>query len=231
MKKIISTCLLLFIIAFVFSTHAQKRVTAPSDRSTTQEFRKVQFGLGLGLNSSSISADFNEFFLFTSSAKVGLNFGTYLKIRPAKIFAVQFGIQLTTKGMSGDEDPSLDFDIKINMYYLEVPVMFKFYVYEGLNIEFGPTLGILASSSFYIDDEALEDDEFTEGFMPLDVSLGLGINYEFRFGLAVGLHYDLGLFNINDEFLDNWDWDGFYYGRNDMPMKNRTLRLNVFYYF
>lgn len=228
MKKITSTSLLLFIVAFIFSTSAQKRVTAPADRSTSSEFRKVQFGLGLGLNSSSIAADFNDFYYFTSAPKLGVNFGTYLKIRPAKIFAFQFGIQISTKGMNADEDETLDFDIKINMSYLEVPIMFKFYAYKGLNIEFGPTLGILASSSFYIDDE--EWDDFSDAYLPIDISLGLGVYWEFKFGLAAGLHYDLGLTNINNEFLDNWDWE-YYYDRDDMPMKNRTLRLTVFYYF
>jgi len=229
MKKIISTCVLLFIIAFVFSTHAQKKVTAPSDRSTVQGFRKVQFGLGLGLISSTISGDFDEFFYFTSAVKVGVNFGTYLKIRPAKIFAFQFGVQLATKGMNVDEDETLDFNVKINLNYLELPIMFKFYPYKGLNIEFGPTLSILASSSFYIDDEEWED--FSDAYLPIDIGLGLGVYWEFKFGLAAGLHYDLGLTNINNEFLDNWDWEGYYYEREDMPMKNRTLRLNVFYYF
>ncbi len=220
--------LVLVLIAFIFSAHAQKRVTAPADRSTSQEFRKVQFGLGLGFNSSSIAADWDDFYLFTSAAKIGVNLGAYLKIRPAKVFAIQFGLQASSRGMNADEDEDLDFDISINMSYLEIPIMFKFYLYKGVNLEFGPNIAILATSSFYIDDEEYE--EFENGYLPLDLALGFGLNYEFSFGLAAGIHYDLGILNINDEFLDNWDWES-YYDRNDFPMRTRVFRLSVFYYF
>ncbi len=209
MKKIISTCLLLFFIAFIFSTQAQKRVTTPSDRSTAQEFRKVQFGLGLGLNASTLVADWG----INSTSQIGLNFGTYVKFRFIKLIGFQPGVQISTQGINFEED------VSINLAYIQVPIVLKIYAFRGLNFDVGPQIGVLTYAKFYnpITDEK---DDWMDMFTPVDVALRLGINYEFNFGLCITTHYNMGLTNVND--ADD---------RSEFPVKNGVFQLGVAYYF
>ena len=209
MKKIISTSFLLLIVALIFSTNAQKRVTATSDRSTAQEFRKVQFGLGLGLNASTLNADWG----FNNSAKIGLNFGTYVKFRFAKFIGLQPGVQLSTQGVNFEED------VSISLLYIQVPVVVKIYAFRGLNFDVGPQIGILTMANLY---DPVEDENV--GWMdyctPVDIALRLGINYEFNFGLCITTHYNIGLTNVNNSG-----------DRSELPIKNGVFQLGVMYYF
>ena len=209
MKKIISTCLLLFAIAFIFSTHAQKRVTAPSDRSTATEFRKVQFGLGLGLNASTLVADWT----IDSYGKIGLNFGTYVKFRFNKVVGLQPGVQLSTQGIDFEQE------VSISMLYVQVPVVVKIYAFRGLNFDVGPQIGVLTYAKL-LSGATDESEDWMDMFTPIDLALRLGINYEFRFGLAVTTHYNIGLTNVND--ADD---------RSEFPVNNGVFQLGVMYYF
>ena len=88
MKKSVLTCLLIAFISLLSISYAQKKVTAPSDRSAEPtEFRKVQFGLILGLNTSTLRADWSE----NTITHSGLNFGPYIKFRFSKLLALQPG--------------------------------------------------------------------------------------------------------------------------------------------
>ncbi|GEM_PF-2569007 len=209
MKRIISTCFLLIIVAFIFSTNAQKRVTTPSDRSTAQEFRKVQFGLGLGINASTLVADWGV----NSFGKIGLNFGTYVKFRFAKFIGLQPGVQLSTQGIDFEED------VSIFLLYIQVPVVVKIYAFRGLNFDVGPQIGVLTLANLYdpVDDENID---WMDMFTPVDMALRLGINYEFNFGLCITTHYNIGLTNVND--ADD---------RSEFSVKNGVFQLGVMYYF
>jgi len=209
MKKIISTCVLLFIIAFVFSTHAQKKVTAPSDRSTVQGFRKVQFGLGLGLNASTLIADWGV----DSYARYGLNFGTYVKFRFTKIIGFQPGVQLSTQGIN------FDYDIQISTAYIQVPIVLKIYAVRGLNFDVGPQIGVLTYAKLINPNEDTRED-WMDMFTPVDIALRLGINYEFNFGLCITTHFNMGLTNVNN--ADD---------RTELPVNNGVFQLGVAYYF
>ncbi|UCG27376.1 MAG: PorT family protein [Bacteroidales bacterium] len=227
MKKTIVFYLLFCLLAVSASVHAQKRVVIPDDRSASdQGFRKVQFGLGLGLNVASVVADWEDY--FTDGDEVGshtgINFGVYLKLRASKVFAFQPGLQYSSKGYTVGDDTSMD------MFYFCIPLQFKFYLYDELNIELGPTIGILTSAKFTVGEQDPVDFIEEDGFIPIDINLGFGLGYQFKFGLAMVLHYDLGLFNTNSYYLDYW-YDDYYYDRSDFPMKNRVFQINVLYFF
>jgi len=211
MKKSVLTCLLIVFVSLLSISYAQKRVTAPSDRSTEPtEFRKVQFGLGLGFNSSTLEADWTG---ASTSFHSGINFGTYLKFRFSKVMGLQPGIQISTQGIDLEED------FRIDLIYLQIPVVLKFYVFQGLNFDVGPQVGILTYAKFY-DSIEEESTDWKDMFIPIDVALRLGINYEFRFGLAITTHYNIGLLNVNDAE-----------DRSTFAVRNGVFQLGVLYYF
>ncbi len=207
MKKTVFTCLLFALISFTFSTYAQKRVTAPSDRSTSQEFRKVQFGLLLGLNASTLRADWSA----NTITHAGLNFGPYLKIRFIKLLALQPGIQLSTQGAAWENDE------KLSLIYMNIPIVVKFYVFRGLNLDVGPNIGLLLIGNWwnpYEEEWVSAIDDFTK----VNFDIRLGINYEFNFGLVISTHLNTGVTNINA------------YG-SEFPVNSSVFQLGVGYFF
>ena len=207
MKKIIFICFVLFCVT-LFTGYAQKRVTATESRSTEPaEFRRVQFGLILGLNTSTLRADWSE----NTVTHAGLNFGPYLKIRFIKFLGLQPGIQLSTQGASWENDE------RVSLIYMNIPVVLKFYVYRGLNLDFGPNLGLLVAGNWwnpYDEDWVSATDDFTR----TNLDLRFGINYEFNFGLVIVTHLNVGLSNINA------------YG-SGFPVKSSVFQLGVGYFF
>lgn len=77
-------------------------------------------------------------------------------------------------------------------HYLDIPVLIKFFPCNGLNVQFGPQLGIGLSLSdkwkgINNDDYSIYRDS------AVDFSLAFGLGYEFNFGVFVDARYTLGL--------------------------------------
>ena len=77
-------------------------------------------------------------------------------------------------------------------HYLDIPVLVKFFPCNGLNVQFGPQLGIGLSLSdkwkgINNDDYSIYRDS------AVDFSLAFGLGYEFNFGVFVDARYTLGL--------------------------------------
>ena len=74
----------------------------------------------------------------------------------------------------------------------DIPVLIKFFPCNGLNVQFGPQLGIGLSLSdkwkgINNDDYSIYRDS------AVDFSLAFGLGYEFNFGVFVDARYTLGL--------------------------------------
>lgn len=77
-----------------------------------------------------------------------------------------------------------DFEIS----YLRIPIMAKYYLMEGLNLQAGPVVGFKVAA----------DDEVDEVTTSTDFGLGLGGAYELSSGLFFDARYNIGLSNIID---------------------------------
>jgi hypothetical protein len=192
----------------VTDSFGQKRVTIDDSRSAgSPEFRRVQFGLILGLNTSTLRADWSE----NTTTHAGLNFGPYLKIRFIKFLGLQPGIQLSTQGASWENDE------RVSLIYMNVPVVLKFYVFRGLNLDFGPNIGFLLVGNWwdpYNEEWVSAMDDFTR----TNIDLRLGINYEFNFGLVIATHLNVGVTNINAH-------------GSSFPVNSSVFQLGVGYFF
>ena len=87
--------------------------------------------------------------------------------------------------MEGGEDAEIS--------YLRIPIMAKYYLMEGLNLQAGPVVGFKVSA----------DDVVDELTTSTDFGLGLGAAYELASGLFFDTRYNIGLSNISD--VDGFD--------------------------
>lgn len=157
----------------------------------TIQAQETQFGLKAGLNLASLTND-------TSGLKLrnAFHIGVMAEIPISELFSIQPELLYSAQGAKADGD-----QVKID--YLNLPVMFKYYVAQDVSFEAGPQIGFLLSATSEIDDQG-DIKEEVEG---LDFGLNFGLGYKMDSGLNVGVRYNLGIANIfksEDEFDDDY---------------------------
>lgn len=157
---------------------------------------QVQFSLGIkgGVNFSSINvSDVNA----TWDGRTGFHGGAFALFK-ITAFAVQPELIFSQQGSTVKFSTQ---DLDANFSYLNVPVIAKFYLPAGLNLQLGPQFGFLTSAeSDYnpITNTPQDGTDLKEFYKNSDVSLGMGIGWDLPFGLTVDARYNLGLTEIDD---------------------------------
>ena len=145
---------------------------------------------------------------------------------------------------------------KVNLTYLEVPIMFKYNVVEKLNVEFGPQIGFLigAKNNMVYTDTTIDtstngvsrdvfslslkgtkggtvsdgdEDIYYKKMKSVDLGLNFGASYDITENIFVQARYNLGLTNVN--VLDMSYLDGTRTKRGNV--KNSVFQISVGYKF
>ena len=181
MKKIILTAVAVF--GFVFANAQDTR-----------------YGFKGGLNLSNLSGDIEE-----NSTKLGFHLGGFAQIKVSDKFSIQPELLYSEQGTSFN-NVDADFngsiytgDVKLKLSYINIPVMFKFYVDKSFHFEAGPQLGILTTAKTAtkisgFDQEVKQDAK--DFFKSTDFGLNFGVGYDFTNHLFASFRYNLGLSNI-----------------------------------
>ncbi|MEA5032023.1 MAG: porin family protein [Sphaerochaeta sp.] len=135
-------------------------------------------------------------------------------------FSVQPGVYFAMKGFNTDH-PAFE-ETKVNLNYIEVPVLLKAGFPLGLPVDpyilVGPTVGVRLSSDY--EAEAAEG-ELNENIKLIDYGVTMGAGVDLDMGLSIDARFNLGLVEIGDEaaaaFGGVVDW------------KNRSVSLMVSY--
>lgn len=140
-----------------------------SSNSYSQNFKA---SLIAGLSSSQVSGD-----NLAGFDKAGLLFGSAIGLRFSDKFSSQFEIIYVEKGSRKNANPDKnDFTAyKLNLNYIEVPVLIRYHVKPRITLEAGPSLGVLISSK--------EEDQYgpfinPRPFNKTETSLAGGVNYK-----------------------------------------------------
>lgn len=163
--------------------------------------QEIQFGVKGGLNFASISGD--------NTGGIGsvtsFNFGLVTEIPISEKFSFQPELMYSGQGYGIDHNT-------VELNYLNLPLMGKYYVSKGLSLEAGPQIGYLLSAK---DDNM----DLKDSFNTVDFGVNLGVGYKLDNGLNFGARYNIGLSDINnvEGFTDK--------------NKNGTLQVSVGYFF
>lgn len=167
----------------------------------------ANIGIKGGVNAYTIKGDNSASFDFDT--KTSFHLGLIGHIHIANQFALQPELVYSVQGAQSGQD------VKVNLNYINVPVMFQYMFDNGFRLQAGPQLGFLASAKSKVNNNQIDVKDDFEG---MDLGLGLGASYvnpATNFG--VDLRYNIGLSNINKAGSTN------YY--------NRGLQAGVFYLF
>lgn len=142
----------------------------------------IDLGIKVGANFANIT-DASNF-----DSKTGFVAGAFLGLKFSEKFAIQPELLYSQQGAKLDGG---DFDLS----YVNIPIMFKYYLVQGLNIQAGPQFG------FVVDDKIsgvfgdIGDNIETNDF---DTTGVVGLGYDFPLGIRVDARYNFGLTEVAD---------------------------------
>lgn len=167
--------------------------------------------LDLGLKAGANFSNFSDAKDLDLSSKTGLQIGAFAAVRMGDI-AIQPEILYSQQGAKFKSK-----DVDLN--YVNVPVMFKYYIINSLNIQAGPQFG------FVVDDNISKVfSEIGNGVKSnkFDLSGLVGIGLDLPFGIRLDGRYNFGLSKALKAESD---------GIVDTSAKNNVFTISVGYSF
>jgi hypothetical protein len=176
--------------------------------TTSATAQHVNIGIKGGVNVYNINNDNNVNY----DSKIGFNVGflghihlaKQLAFQPELVYSAQ-GAKFTTAGI----------DTKLNLGYLNVPLLIQYMFDNGFRLQAGPQIGFLLAAKAKTGDVEID---IKDNLKKVDFALGAGIGYVHpSTGFGVDARYNVGLSNINDN--------------TTVKSYNRGLQVGVFYLF
>ncbi|PIB37035.1 hypothetical protein BFP72_17305 [Reichenbachiella sp. 5M10] len=180
----------------------------------------VDAGVKGGMNFSTLIQ--NE--IDDQDMRLGWQAGFYSKIRTGERFFVMPEILFSTKGVKYDYDVlGSSGDLKLNLYYIDVPVMFGFHLTEHLALEVGPYGSYLVDAGYKASGDDLndQDDLDRDNFKSFDYGLAGGLSYQLE-SFMVGARYNYGLAEIAESDLADFTLEN---SRNSVAQLYVAFRL------
>ena len=190
----------------------------------------ITFGAKAGINIANLDvtdANIDSRTSFHLGVTAEFEISDTFSIQPELLYSAQGATESDTYEDSFIRSVS-ESEWKLN--YIQIPIMAKFYVSEGLSLEAGPQIGFLASAE--VDSDSTETSLFDgssvstsstvdakEIVKSVDFGLNFGLGYKLDSGLNFALRYNLGLSNIYDV------------SESTVKIKNRVFQLSVGYTF
>lgn len=139
---------------------------------TTVFSQSLDLGIKLGANFANISDVSNM------SSKTGFQGGAFAALKFQKV-AVQADVLYSQQGAK------FKFG-KFDLDYVNVPIVVKYYLVQGLNVQVGPQFG------FLVNDDVAEGET-----KDMDISGVAGLGYDLPFGIRVDARYNFGLTDVS----------------------------------
>ncbi|MDC6389989.1 porin family protein [Maribacter sp. PR1] len=162
----------------------------------------MRFGAKAGFNISSLGGDAN----LSYDPKAGFHVGGVLEIPFSDELMIQPEALISLQGSGGF------FQDDLNFWYLNVPVMAKYNVWDELYVEAGPYLGLLLSNN--VDRNISGTGASFDNTNGLDLGLGIGAGYRLDENFYFQIRYSTGFINVIE----------------DVNSKNRVFAVSAVYF-
>lgn len=174
-----------------------------------------RFGPKVGINLANISNSDNVSNDSDGKYKMGIHLGAVGEMQITDLLGFQ--VELLYSGQ-GFRFKALNGKVQARVNYLNVPVLVKFRVWEGLSLEAGPQFGIACNAKTRLKSgDTVIKTKFNDDLNRFDLSLSLGMSYELFTGIIASARYNVGLTNVFDK-----DWVG-------STNKNSVFQFSVAY--
>ncbi len=168
----------------------------------------VNLGVKGGLNLYNIHNDNGAEY----DSKAGFHLGLLGHIHISKKFAIQPELVYSQQGAKYTTSGA---ETKVDLGYVNIPVMFQYMFENGFRIEAGPQLGIMVNAESETNNVEID---LNDNLAAIDFALGAGLGWiHTPSGFGVDARYNFGLTNINEN--------------SSVKASNRGFQLGVFYQF
>ncbi|WP_034258062.1 porin family protein [Altibacter lentus] len=169
----------------------------------TANAQEVKLGVKAGVNFAKLTGDAVE----DADGRTGFHLGGVVEIPVSETFAVQPEVLYSQQGLQQETDFFGDtLETKLKLDYINVPVMAKYYVTDGLSIEAGPQFGFNVKAETEISVEGDSDGDEIEGTTDVsdsvsgfDLGLGGGLAYQLNNGVFFQARYMFGISNVDED--------------------------------
>ncbi|MCC8088335.1 MAG: PorT family protein [Rikenellaceae bacterium] len=202
MKKL----LLLFVFTAIVSAVSAQDYYARDGRFS----KKFRYGVTGGLNVTGVSH------VDDSEAKASIFAGVFAEFKLGRIVGIQPEVIYSRQGWHSHVNDTKTWH---RLNYINIPVLVKLYLIDGLSLDLGPQFGILLNAKAKMKlpdgDKVKRDIDHVKGG---DISFDMGLTYNFRSNVFVNARYNLGLTdNLKHNSGDNFS--------------NRVFQLGIGYAF
>lgn len=179
----------------------------------SQSMAQVEVSLGLKGGANFASVDVSDA-RATWNNKTGFHGGAFGLIKITKI-AIQPELIFSQQGSKVNFNGQ---DLNANFSYLNVPILLKFYLAAGLNLQVGPQFGFLTSaeSDYNPLTQSAQNTDIKDYYKNSDVSVGLGLGWDLPLGITLDARYNLGVTEIQND-------------ANLQAAKNQVFQLSLGY--
>jgi len=142
------------------------------------------FGAKAGLNLANVTGDVSD-----NSMLTAFHVGVVADFEISDEFSFQPELVYS---MQGTKISVLGTDFNVNFNYLNLPLLAKYEVAEGISVLAGPQIGFLMTA---------ENDgtDIKDNYKGVDFGFDLGAAYELESGMFFDLRYNIGLSNMVDD--------------------------------
>ena len=187
----------------------------------------VKFGVKGGLNYATLSGDIAE-----TDGIIGFAVGGFLNVKINEKFAFQPELLYSTQGTAEKSTETIsgatiNEEGRLELAYMNIPLMFRVNVTEAFTFEAGPQIGFLLSARD-AEKETITNsggstviessDDVKDNLNTTDFGLNFGLGYDLTKNLNAGLRYNVGLNDISKN-TDNY------------TIKNSVFTLAIGYTF
>ena len=176
--------------------------------TATAKAQNVNFGVKGGLNiyniNNSNGAKYDNLLGFNLGLIGHIHLAKQLALQPELVYSAQ-GAKFTTAGV----------ETKLQLGYINVPILFQYMFDNGFRLEAGPQVGFLVNAKTKRPNLTTD---IKDNIKKVDVGLGAGIGYvNPTSGFGIDARYNLGLTNINEN--------------SSVKSTNNGFQVGLFYLF
>ena len=189
---------------------------------------------GVGAMLSNVpKLDFGDGLKLDKTAMGGVLIGAEFEYQLTDMFSMAAGVNYSMQGSAWKDDNVLlggvkykIKDTKVELGYINVPVVVNAYLFRGFAVKTGVQFGFLVSAnmkaSFSAESDVVNqtvnyDMKIKDECKKFDVSIPVGVSYQFKVPIVIDARYNIGLTNVGKDA--------------DESIKNQVFQLTVGYKF
>jgi len=176
--------------------------------SFTSYAQRTNFGVKAGVNLASVDIDDDDNNEDDFESRTGFHAGVLAHIHVNSKVAIQPELVYSLQGGERNDDN------RLNLGYLNLPVLVQFMISDGFRLQTGPQVGFLLGAERKLGDVEID---VSDDYNTVDWAWSFGASYIFASGFGLDARYNLGLCDIHED--------------NDLKAKNRVFQAGLFYQF